>query len=342
MGVYGITGLAAILAAGLALLVAAVPASRFTSRATLLGLGLAVLALGALLPSEFTRSTGRIRISALQPDVPQEDKFNQDLWDANLDALSTQIEQARGDLVLSPETVVPLPLYDLSHAQMQRLDAAAQRRPLMLGTFLGNERVGFVNSLVGWGTAGGLSYDYGKHHLLPFGEFVPYGFHWLVEDMHIPMVDQARGQHERPFHVAGQRIRPLICFEDLFGEDFVHSVVGPDAATVLVNVSNLAWFGHLMVQDQHLQFSQMRALEFQRPFVRSTNTGATAALDHHGQVLARLPPDRPGILECEVEGREGSTPYARWLAVLGLWPLWFVALVPVMLQLGRSLRRPRP
>ncbi|MBV8123925.1 MAG: apolipoprotein N-acyltransferase, partial [Paucibacter sp.] len=150
--------------------------------------------------------------------------------------------------------------------------------------------------------------------------------------------DQARGLHQRPFRIAGQRIRPLICYEDLFGEDFVQSVVGMDAATVLVNVSNLAWFGRIMVQDQHLQFSVMRALEFQRPFVRSTNTGATAALDHRGQVLARLPPDRPGILECEVEGREGSTPYARWLAALGLWPLWLLALVPLLLQLWRGLR----
>ena len=178
--------------------------------------------------------------------------------------------------------------------------------------------------LVAFGSA--APYDYGKRHLLPFGEFVPAGFHWFVELMGIPMEDQAHGEHQRAFDVAGQRLRPLICYEDLFGEDIVGSVVGPDAATVFVNASNLAWFGVLMVQDQHLQFSQMRALEFQRPVVRSTNTGATAVLDHRGRVTARLPAATMGVLEATVEGRVGSTPYARWLAALGLWPLWALAI----------------
>ncbi len=160
----------------------------------------------------------------------------------------------------------------------------------------------------------------------PFGEFVPYGLHWFVEAMGIPMEDQRRGASQRALVLGGQRLRPLICYEDLFGEDFVGSMVGPESATILVNTSNLAWFGRLMVQDQHLQFSQMRALEFQRPFVRSTNTGATAVLDHHGVATARLDPLTTGVLEAEVEGRSGSTPYARWLSVSGLAPLWLLAL----------------
>ena len=114
--------------------------------------------------------------------------------------------------------------------------------------------------------------------------------------------------------------------EDLFGEDFVDSMRGEGAATILINVSNLAWFGTLMVQDQHLQFSQMRALEFQRPFIRATNTGATAVLDYRGRVTARLAPAVAGVLEAEVEGRNGSTPYARCLHALGLWPLGLMAL----------------
>jgi apolipoprotein N-acyltransferase len=89
-------------------------------------------------------------------------------------------------------------------------------------------------------------------------------------------------------------VRPLICYEDLFGEDFADSLVGPQSPTVLANASNLAWFGRWMMQDQHLQFSRMRAMEFQRPLVRSTNTGATAAIDHHGVVPHACPPGRPG------------------------------------------------
>jgi apolipoprotein N-acyltransferase len=134
------------------------------------------------------------------------------------------------------------------------------------------------------------------------------------------------------------RLRPLICYEDLFGEDFVESAVdGPDSADVFVNVSNLAWFGRFMIQDQHLQFSQMRALEFQRPVLRSTNTGATAHVDHQGRLLARLPPVTLGELVVRVEGRTGSTPYARWLHALGLWPLWMLACLP--LAVAASVRR---
>ena len=106
----------------------------------------------------------------------------------------------------------------------------------------------------------------------------------------------------------------------------VSSMVGPHSATVLANASNLAWFGRLLVQDQHLQFSQMRALEFHRPVVRATNTGATAVVNHLGEVVARLPAWEFGTLESQVEGRTGETPYAKWLSAFGLWPLWALAL----------------
>ena len=196
----------------------------------------------------------------------------------------------------------------------------------LIGTFLGNDSDGYVNSMVGVRPGGGPDYEYGKRHLLPFGEYVPTGFHWFVNLLRIPLGDQAQGRNSQPFEVAGQRVRPLICYEDLFGEDFADAVVGPGAATVLVNASNLAWFGRHMVQDQHLQFSRLRAMEFQRPLVRSTNTGATAVVDHQGRVTHRLPAWTEATLDAEVGGRIGDTPYARWLARWGLWPLWAVVL----------------
>ena len=316
IGVYGIAALAAACAAALA----SAPSKSLTAMVL-------IVAAGALLPQNLTTSTGTLRVSLLQPNVPQDQKFDQALIDANLDRLAAQIESAQGQVVVTPESVAPLPLTYLDPAYIARLKRASLARPLLLGTFMGDEEHGFVNSLVAIDGSGGTQpYDYGKRHLLPFGEFVPTGFHWFVRLMGIPMEDQAYGQHQRAFAVAGQRLRPLICYEDLFGEDIVSSVVGPDAATVFVNASNLAWFGVLMVQDQHLQFSQMRALEFQRPVVRATNTGATAVVDYRGHITARLPAATVGVLESTVEGRMGSTPYARWLASYGLWPLWASAI----------------
>jgi apolipoprotein N-acyltransferase len=313
IGVYGITALAALASAGLVLL---------RQRAWALAAPALLLPLaGALLPQDFTQSHGRIALSLVQPSIPQDQKFDPARFAANLEALAGLVEASRGQVVITPESVMPLPLSELDSAVLDRL--ARPERPTLLGAFLGNPRDGYVNSVVGLGT----DYHYGKRHLLPFGEFIPPGLGWFVRAMNIPMDDQARGDHQRAWDVAGQRLRPLICYEDLFGEDIVGSAVGPDAATVFVNVSNLAWFGTVMVLDQHLQFSQMRALEFQRPIVRSTNTGATAVVDHRGRVTARLPALERGVLEADVDARVGSTPYARWLAALGLWPLWGTALL---------------
>lgn len=331
VGVYGITALAALAAAALAL-----------RSWRLLGGVLVTIGLGSLLPQDFTRSTGELKVSLVQPNVPQDQKFDRALFDRNLAQLSTLIESARGDLVITPESVLPIPLAFLDEEYVERLQRAASKRPLLLGTFLGSTEDGYVNSLVALGTP--QAYSYGKRHLLPFGEFIPPGLHWFVRAMNIPMDDQAHGSHQRALAFGGQRLRPLICYEDLFGEDFVASAVDAPgneaAATVLVNVSNLAWFGSRMVQDQHLQFSQMRALEFQRPVVRATNTGATAQVDHRGQVVARLPAEQAGVLEVAVQGRDGVTPYARWLAAAGLWPLWGLVLAGLAPALWRRRRRP--
>jgi hypothetical protein len=102
-------------------------------------------------------------------------------------------------------------------------------------------------------------------------------------------------------------VRPLICYEDLFGEDFADSLVGPQSPTVLANASNLAWFGRWMMQDQHLQFSRMRAMEFQRPLVRSTNTGATAPSTTTAWCCGACPPG-PRAAGRDRRRAEGSRP----------------------------------
>lgn len=316
VGVYGITALGALASTGLLLLKER--AWKLAAPALLLPLA------GLLLPQDFTTSAGRVALSLVQPSIPQDQKFDPERFAANLETLARLIESAQGQVVITPESVVPVPLVELDPATLARL--SRPERPVLLGAFLGNADEGWVNSVVGLGT----EYEYGKRHLLPFGEFIPPGLGWFVRAMGIPMDDQARGDHQRAWTVAGQKLRPLICYEDLFGEDVVQSAVGPDAATMFVNVSNLAWFGTVMIQDQHLQFSQMRALEFQRPVARSTNTGATAVVDHRGHVTARLPALQRGVLEATVDGRAGTTPYARWLDALGLWPLWALGLLALI------------
>ncbi len=346
VGVYGIGAISSWLAAMTALAPSDSSPFKRTTGLGLVGL-LAVVVAPHLGPDSFTEPTGEVRASLIQPAVPQDLKFDATRLERNLEALIDQVQSSRGPLVITPESVIPIPQALIDPAAWQRLRESfvTGERSALIGLFLGNELDGYVNSMIGLSAAASPDprtfYAYGKRHLLPFGEFIPPGFGWFVRLLAIPLGDQAHGTQARPFEVGGERLRPLICYEDLFAEELVESVVGERPATVFINASNLAWFGRLLVQDQHLQFSQMRAIEFERPFLRATNTGATAALDHRGRLLARLPALERGTLDVVVQGRIGVTPFARWLAAFGLAPLWLLAIAPLVAAWALRVARSR-
>lgn len=174
-------------------------------------------------------------------------------------------------------------------------------------------------------------YQYHKHHLVPFGEFNPPLFGWFMRLLNMPLGDFSRGAVDAPPMVWNHaRWAVNICYEDLFGEELVRRFENPHhRPDVLVNISNLAWFGDNAASFQHLNISRMRALEFARPLLRATNTGATAAIDATGRVRAMLAPFTRGVLRTQVQLSEQPpplTPYTRWvLAAGGLWPLAVLA-----------------
>ncbi len=321
---------------------------------------------------DFTRSTGTLTVSLVQTAIPQDEKFDPGRLERLLDDLATALRQARGALVVVPETAVPLLPQDLPAGLWADLAApfagSGGLRAALVGVPLTTAAGGYSNSVVAWGEPSSaaqgpgatspargaeaaaqslepalppLDYRYDKHHLVPFGEFIPLGFRWFVNLMHIPLGDFDRGavvQASYPF--AGQRLAPNICYEDLFGEELAqrfHDSRG--APTMLVNLSNIAWFGPTLAIDQHLHISRLRSLELQRPMLRATNTGATAVIDHRGQVRAWFEPQARGVLEAQAEGREGLTPYAAWAGRLGLWPLWLLGLAFLAAAGAISLRR---
>ena len=190
----------------------------------------------------------------------------------------------------------------------------------------------YANSVAGIAPSG-QQYRYDKHHLVPFGEFVPPGFRWFVDMMAIPLGDMTRGAPvQTAFAVKDQMVLPNVCYEDVFGEEIalqLRSMSRP--ATMLLNVSNLAWFGESIAIPQHLQISRMRSIETGRPMLRSTNTGATAVIDHRGQVAASLDNYTHGVLQAQVQGMGGMTPYIRMgnylflgLAAAALGAAWWL------------------
>jgi len=300
------------------------------------GLGL----IGAVQGPAFTAPHGApLRVTLLQGDVPQDEKFVPTHQGAMLGWHAAQLLAADADLVVAPETAIPLLPSQLPEGYWERLVAhfsAEGGRHALIGLPLGDFEQGYTNSVAGLSAgAAGLPegfYRYDKHHLVPFGEFIPWGFRWFVNLMHIPLGDFARGPLAAPsFQVGDQRVAPTICYEDLFGEEIAARFRAPGAApTILANMSNLAWFGESVAIHQHLQIARLRSLEFQLPTVRATNTGATVVIDHAGRVTAAMPLNTRGVLQGDVQGHAGITPFARWAGAWGLWPLVLLAVLTVV------------
>ena len=303
----------------------------WTARLWPASLVLVVAAAGAVWDgASYTRVWGHpLRVTLLQGNVPQDEKFTPSRQIEALIWHAQQLVAAPGDLVVAPETAIPLLPTQLPEGYWAQIQAAFQQegRHALIGVPLGNFDQGYTNSVVGLSldTAGvpGEMYRYDKHHLVPFGEFIPDGFRWFVRMMNIPLGDFLRGPIAAPsFRVMGQRVAPNICYEDLFGEEIAARFMQPaQAPTILANVSNLAWFGESVAIHQHLRIARLRSLEFQLPTIRATNTGATVVINHEGKVTAQLASNTRGSLRTEVQGMSGITPYAWWAGRWGLWPL---------------------
>jgi apolipoprotein N-acyltransferase len=280
----------------------------------------------------YSTSTGQLQVALLQGNIPQDEKFQPGSGvPMALRWYGEQLGANRASLVVAPETAIPMLPQQLPEgywaALGQRFSSGEQAA--LVGVPLGSFKAGYTNSVVGFKPGQTAFWRYDKHHLVPFGEFIPPLFKWFTEMMNIPLGDFNRGDiGQASFEWQGQRLAPNICYEDLFGEElgarFEPAVNSP---TIFVNSSNIAWFGNTVAIDQHLNISRMRALEFERPFIRATNTGATVIVDHHGRVTASLPRHTQGVLVGEVEGRSGLTPYAWWVSRVGLWPLWLLGLL---------------
>ncbi|MFA3792495.1 apolipoprotein N-acyltransferase [Aliiglaciecola sp. SL4] len=165
---------------------------------------------------------------------------------------------------------------------------------------------------------------YDKHHLLPFGEFIPFES-WLrklAPIFDLPMSSFTRGDYLQANLISnGINLAPAICFEIAFPRQ-ISANLTPET-DFIITVSNDAWFGHSHGPDQHLEIAQVRAKEFGLPVLRATNNGITAFIGYDGKIINQLPQFQAGVLSAELASTSGYTPYRQW----GDLPLWILSLI---------------
>jgi apolipoprotein N-acyltransferase len=332
LGVFGVSFLTSSLAGTVWLI--ATRKSKFVPVVVLV----ALIAAGELLRHvDWTAPQGEpVQVALLQGNIAQEMKFQPERYARILETYARLAEETRAKLIVLPETAVPRMHDSIEPAYLARLEEAARRNggDLLLGVPYRAAPRELYNSVLSLGVSGRQVYH--KVHLVAFGEFIPPGFGWVLDILHIPLSDFSRGAPDQPpLAVAGERVAVSVCYENSFGDEVARHL---PQATLLVNVSNVAWFGDSLAPAQHLQIARLRAIETGRMHLAATNTGITAAIDRDGRLLARLPQFAEGRLEISAQGYGGATPYVR----LGDWPAIFGSLfVLVAATLIARLRRSR-
>ncbi|OYW25491.1 MAG: apolipoprotein N-acyltransferase, partial [Methyloversatilis sp. 12-65-5] len=248
-------------------------------------------------------------VSLLQGNVPQSLKW---VPERLPDSMQTYLDLARtwpADLVVLPETAIPVPFGEIDPAWLAEVRRTG--RDVLMGAITigrgGDGTARYFNSAVALGRDDAR---YSKSHLVAFGEFTPPLFAWTLSLLSIPMSDFGRGAPvQPPLDLAGEKVAVNICYEDVFGEELIAAARD---ATLLVNVSNTAWFGDSLAQ-------------------RATNTGMTAAIGADGRIIAALPPFERAGLRVELSGHQGLTPFMRW----GNAPVVIAALLLIGLAMVR-------
>jgi apolipoprotein N-acyltransferase len=334
-GVYGVTWAAAMVA--VALTVSVAPGTPLSRRPWVLaGAAMLFLVTALLARHDWTRPAGRpVSIAAVQGAVSQDQKWqakNRDETMARYSRLTADAWGAR--LIVWPEAALPILANEIPD-YLRRLKELGHDHGSDFAIGLVNYDPvvkHYYNGLLVLSDAGGGWYY--KRHLVPFGEYFPvppFVRAWL-RLMSLPYDDITPGSSNQPrLSAAGQTLGLSICYEDAFGSSQLPVLRD---ATLLINVTNNAWYGNSTAPHQHLQIARMRALEAGRYLVRAANDGITAAIGPHGEIISRLPQFKEGVLRADVQPMTGLTPYAR----LGNYPVVLGAGLLLALAVWRRRR----
>jgi apolipoprotein N-acyltransferase len=283
-----------------------------------------------------------LSVALLQGNIAQDLKWREDELTNSLLNYQELVLKSKTKLIVLPETAAPIFFDQLPPDYLTSLKLRAQNNggDLLIGAPYStpansNAPQPFFNSAISMGVS--PSQRYSKDHLVAFGEFIPPLFSWVYQWLSIPLSGFTPGGKEQaPMRLANHLIAINICYEDAFGSEVARPL--PDAE-LLVNMSNMAWYGHSLAAEQHVQFSQMRAMETSRWMLRSTNTGVTAAVNERGEIVKALPQFTRGTLEVDAVPRQGATPYVRWRDAPVLIFLVVMLLGPAVIKINGAVQK---
>lgn len=309
-GIHGVTFALALIIGGYCLIF--LSSSLKTIGWLTSGLFLLGLQMHSMKSWHWTTPVGKpVKIALAQGNIPQQLKWDPQIFYYTLNWYYQQISHTQADIMILPESVMPTVYENLPLGYLDNLKKIAQFRHMALALgILRNAKEGhsYLNTVMSLND----QHYYTKRHLVPFGEYNPLAItQSLYQSIKKTMAETIPGKSQQPpLTLAKQRIAFNICYEDSFGDELIGTA---SQATMLANVSNLAWFApYSIALDQHLQLSQTRALENERPMLRATNTGKTAIIDPKGHITAIAPSDKPYVLIGMSQGYIGLTPYMRY------------------------------
>ena len=301
---------------------------------------LAALIFACNLTSFVTTTGNNITTALVQGNIKQELRWDEKAEQEIMDQYVTDSEAlfSKNDLVIWPEAAIPR-IEPLAQGYLRELNQSVGNQNSSLVTGIINydpDTRQFFNSLIVLGNKHkqalqssdandisvpprmgnyyyGNANHYNKHHLLPIGEFVPFGdlLRPLAPFFNLPMSSFSRGDYVQKNLVANDiHIAPLICFEIVFPKQLLANM--REHTDVILTVSNDAWFGDSHGPHQHLEIARMRALEVGKPMLRATNNGLTAVIDHRGVIIADVPQFSQSVLQTKVNTTIGSTPFVLY------------------------------
>ena len=317
-GVYGISWLTALSSS---LLLLALLYKNYKSSILIL-FSIAAIWLGGYILSQvnWTEISGKpLKVSLVQGNVEQINKWDPDHFEKRKQRyLSLTQENWDSDLILWPENSLTIFHHQLKDNFLQQLiiEAKKNNTDIILGLpVLDKEKDEYFSSLMAINNSERNTSQvqfYHKNHLVPFGEYLPLEslLRGLIAFFDLPMSGFTPGEYnQKLLTVAKQKVAPTICYEDAFGEDLVRFL--PEA-TLIMNASNNAWYGDSFAPHQHLQISQMRALETGRDLMRVTTNGVSALINNKGKIISRSPQFESYVVTGFVQPKTGATPYVVW------------------------------